>query len=457
MTDTPEKPRGLWDVMKGSAPTEPEQSEPTAAGSNESEVLDEPQAADDISDGPHNQTSPTAEETKDTTPKGLWSVMQGSATEDVAPSDVERAASAPVEELPASEWTDESDAHSLDQPDPIPPIEPVVTTDSTPAYKQLKVKTGRSQKALAACLCGLLALPLSALALLPQAWLRLPATGVGFAAMMLGLLGWQDIRAARGRQTGIELALGGIALGVLSMFLGPILFARVGQGYRETFGRQQTVTNLETIGSALQSHHREKERFPVGGIFRVNPNGNQQPMHGWMTSLLPYMNQQELHRSINFDVPFDDPANRPAMRQTVSSFLAAGGSQDPVGRYKLAPAHFAGLGGDLSIEDVGLVKVGIFGRNSSMTRDDITDGLSQTFVAGEISSFYPAWGEPENWRMIGRGLNRGSEGFGNAADTGALFLKADGSVRFYSNDTDAKVLRQLSTPYAGESVPEHLR
>ena len=180
-------------------------------------------------------------------------------------------------------------------------------------------------------------------------------------------------------------------------------------------------------------------------------------MHGWMASLLPYLGEQELHSSIQFNVPYDDPANLSAMRSNVNAFLAAGGDRSPIGRQNFAPTHFAGLGGELNIEGVGLVKVGVFGRNSSTTREDLTDGLSQTFVAGEIASFYPAWGEPENWRMIGRGLNRDSDGFGNAADTGALFLKADGSVKFYSNETDPTVLRMLSTPNAGDLVTDQNR
>ncbi len=449
-------PRGLWSVIGQS-------------GDDEQQAVGAP---DGVAPASHRLAEAQPESSSDSaesvSPKGLWGVMSGGApaVPQSAPADSpvpqpDETEDVATEELTArttSQHVETQSAHLLDSPTSVPsPTETFVAADSAPAFAQVEVKTGRSNMAFAASLVGLFAVPLAALALLPDAWLRLPATIAGFTALMLGLLGWQEVRGSRGRRTGSEFATAGMVLGVLAMFLGPIVFARVGQGYRKSFGQQQTITNLETIGSALQSYHRKQQHYPAGGIFRTNKNDTQQPMHGWMASLLPHLGEQELHGSIRFNVPYDDPANLSAMRSNVNAFLAAGGDRSPIGRRKFAPTHFAGLGGELNIEGVGLVKVGVFGRNSSMTREDLTDGLSQTFVAGEIASFYPAWGEPENWRMIGRGLNRDADGFGNAADTGALFLKADGSVKFYSNKTDPTVLRMLSTPNAGDLVTDQNR
>ena len=44
--------------------------------------------------------------------------------------------------------------------------------------------------------------------------------------------------------------------------------------------------------------------------------------------------------------------------------------------------------------------------------------------------------------------------FGNADGTGALFLMADGSVRFFSNKTSRKILEKLSTRDGADFVPE---
>ncbi|MBT4867763.1 MAG: DUF1559 domain-containing protein, partial [Planctomycetaceae bacterium] len=413
MTDSTDKPRGLWKLMNRQSAGEPSdtgQPADDAAHQLESEVPAESPSSDksdtedseppprglwsvmgqsasdqqqavDAPDGEASASHASAETRPESSsdsaetasPKGLWGVMSGGAPavpQSVSadppvpqPDESEDAATEELTERSLSQHLDTESAHSLDSPTSVPPpAESFVTVDSAPAFAQVTVKTGRSKMALAASLVGLFAVPLAALALLPDAWLRLPATIAGFAALMLGLLGWQDVRGSRGRRSGSELATAGMVLGVLAMFLGPIVFARVGQGYRKSFGQQQTITNLETIGSALGSYHREQQHYPAGGIFRTNKDDTKQPMHGWMASLLPHLGEQELHGSIRFNVPYDDPANLPAMRSNVNAFLAAGGDRSPIGRQEFAPAHFAGLGGELNIDGIGLVKVGVFGR-----------------------------------------------------------------------------------------------
>ena len=99
----------------------------------------------------------------------------------------------------------------------------------------------------------------------------------------------------------------------------------------------------------------------------------------------------------------------------------------------------------MRLSDGSVAHAGVFDINSETTREDVIDGLSQTLMAGEISHQYPAWGEPHNWRQIGKGLNRDPEGFGNARHNGAMFLLTDGSVRFISNKVDLRVLEAMST------------
>jgi hypothetical protein len=96
-------------------------------------------------------------------------------------------------------------------------------------------------------------------------------------------------------------------------------------------------------------------------------------------------------------------------------------------------------------DDSGMFHLGIFDRNSGVRRVDVVDGLSNTFVAGEINQNYPPWGDPENWRQIDAPLNEHPYGFGNATRTGAHFLMADSSVRFIPNATSMDVLRKLAT------------
>ena len=232
------------------------------------------------------------------------------------------------------------------------------------------------------------------------------------------------------------------------MFLGPLVFSRFGAVHRLSSGRALTQSNLETVGTALRDYERAKGRFPAGTIAGTGPAGDRAPLHSWTTALLPFLGEEALYRSIDLSHRYDAPQNARAMQQDVPAFFAGGLSREKTPR-GFAVSHFAGVGGGS--------EAGLFGRTTGITRAEVADGLSQTLVAGEIASAFPAWGEPENVRAIGRGLNREYAGFGNADGSGAMFLRADGSVRFYASGTDPDILRRLSTRDAGDVVPESYR
>lgn len=329
------------------------------------------------------------------------------------------------------------------------PSQPVGATSASPVPEQTtRVSVANSVRSL---VCGVVSLFLSGLAFLPNLWTAAPGAGLGFVALIVGFLALGEIRSGRGRLTGASSAFAGMILGVLSMFLGPTVFSTIGDERREAAARTQTVSNLTQLGLALDAFHGKQEHFPPGGTFRVNNDGTTEPMHGWMTSLLPHLGQEELHNSIDLERPYDDPANRDAMQRVVAVFNTPG-MQRQHSQRGLALSGFAGLGGELLDDELGYRSVGVFERNSRVSRKEITDGLSQTLVAGQVANDLPEWGSPGNWRTIGRGLNRDRTGFGNAAGTGAYFLMADGSVRFFSNRTSAEVLSGLSTRNGGEAV-----
>ena len=169
--------------------------------------------------------------------------------------------------------------------------------------------------------------------------------------------------------------------------------------------------------------------------------------------MLPYLGKDEsaMSEKINLKLPYNHEHNRRIMEHDVEAFLASGSSRKKT-QLGFGVTHFAALGGTLDVENVGRVNVGIFGRNSQVKRDDVPDGLEQTLVVGEIAYDFPAWGEPGHYRSIHRRLNEARDGFGNADRTGALFLRADGSVKFLSNKTSLEILRTLSTRNGREKV-----
>lgn len=302
-------------------------------------------------------------------------------------------------------------------------------------------------QAIVALGLGIAAVCLAALSLKPGWLVRLPSLIAGIVALMVGFTAIGDVRRARGQLKGRFAAVMGIVLGALGMLLAPLLFARMGDSWRENAGREVIANRLRQIGSALDQHHAQHGQFPPAVVYSKRVDAKQ-PLHGWMTALLPHLGHEPVHRRIDLTQSFDSAVNHPSMQQVIPEFLVPG--RKPIRSQRgLGISHFAGVGGEIVNEQVGLMHLGIFAEEGAVRREQITDGLAQTIIVGEIVDPLPAWGEPGNLRSIGNGLNKQFHGFGNPAGTGATFLHADGSVKFYSNKTDRRILQQLETRDGG--------
>jgi hypothetical protein len=442
--------RSLWRVMGGAAriDNEPQNPQPPLSG------------------GPADADASSAEASDQPPRKSLWQIMPRQPGRETSsppaaasppcdgtdgrirgPKDDQAAGDGETNHEAADEWSSE-----------FPVWEPPVLAGADPSAfaDRIVIRSGRSRTAVVSLLLGAAAVPCSAFALVPQVWAGMPATVLGFAALVLGWMALGEIHRSRGRQTGRLLAAVGMVSGIGGMFLGPLLFARVGADWQQARDRRETMANLESIGAALDAYHDAHGKFPAGGIAPAGPAAPGYSLHSWATALLPYLGEESLYRQIDLSRPFDDDVNFSAMSRDVPAFFAAGADRSKT-RRGYAVMHFAGVGGELATGDGRRVRAGIFDRRTGMNRAEISDGLSQTLVAGEISHRFPPWGEPGNWRSIGPGLNKHPAGFGNAEGTGAMFLKADGSVRFYSNKTSPDILQRLATPDAGDSVPSEFR
>ncbi len=323
----------------------------------------------------------------------------------------------------------------------------VLPATELPAFPSAGSDRKRREPATLALVFGIAAAALLLLCLLPLTALRIIPGIAGLAALTYGCLALAKRRSgSSGWQ--VLFAGTGLSLGLVGLFAGPLWLNEAGERWRRKQTSRVVTANLQQIWAALDSFHSEHQRFPAGGSFADYADGLPIGMHGWMTDLLPHLGYEQLSAQIDRRRPWSDPANAPAMQTRVEIFLTPGTPYEPTPTDH-APTHFAGVGGRVET-DFGTGDLGIFGRNSQLTRDDVIDGLSQTMIAGEVAQSIPAWGEPDNWRSIGAGLNKSPQGFGNGDDTGAHFLMADGSVRFLPNRMSLQTLQQLSTRNGSE-------
>jgi len=98
-------------------------------------------------------------------------------------------------------------------------------------------------------------------------------------------------------------------------------------------------------------------------------------------------------------------------------------------------------------------------RNHCISLDDMTMGTASSWLCGEAAGNYQPWRYPFIWRPLNAPLNSGPNIYGAWPD-GGHFCLTDGSVRFFSNTTDATSLTLLANapPVAAREqtiVPDH--
>jgi hypothetical protein len=197
-----------------------------------------------------------------------------------------------------------------------------------------------------------------------------------------------------------------------------------------------SVINLKEIGNGLHSYHSAYRSLPAGGTF--TPEGEM--LHSWETLALPFMFYTTAE--VDLSSPWRSEKNAPTFRGIVPQFI------NPDFR----PAEWRdGEGFGLSHY---AANAHLMSANRGMKFEEITDGQSNTILAGEVNTAFRPWGHPENYRDPSDGISRTPKGFGGARSDGSVaFAMADGSVRLVTPRTSRRVLHALATPAGGESVP----
>ncbi len=300
-----------------------------------------------------------------------------------------------------------------------------------------------------------------------------------------------ELRKSQGF-TLIELLVVIAIIAVLTALILPAV-----QQAREAARRTQCKNNLKQLGLALHNYHDRHRTLPPGCVSLYDSNGNDTgPGWGWLSFLLPDMEQSAAWRQINFHTSIEAQDNAAVRTQSFPLFHCP--SDDvrqfwPARKYDIVTGRPLNVICDVGSSDyVGMYGIsepgvdgeGVFFRNSRVSFRDITDGLSHTILVGERSHRLgeATWtgsvtgallaGDPSDGigQMVpehGSGMTLGHVGerrgpgdprsdanqfFSRHSGNGVQFLFADGHVSFLTPSIEYRSYLALATRAGQETL-----
>lgn len=275
-----------------------------------------------------------------------------------------------------------------------------------------------------------------------------------------------------------------VVVAIIAILIGLLLPAV--QRVREAASRIKCANNLHQIGLAAHAHHDTHERLPSGYQYRANPSGNSLG-HSWGVHLLPHLEQDAVFRETDLTTAVWSSVNLTPRERLLPVFICP---SDPkragdfvlMGAERYAVGNYVGNFGPGDMDADANDPRGVFSRNSRTRFGDITDGLSNTFFAGERVNgpFRGATAHgvhvtyETTWFGAVREITDPADDhphmvlfqtghLPNAGDSddrdvsaphpqGAQFLMGDGSVHFLRETLSFAVYTALGTRAGGEAV-----
>jgi prepilin-type N-terminal cleavage/methylation domain-containing protein/prepilin-type processing-associated H-X9-DG protein len=304
-----------------------------------------------------------------------------------------------------------------------------------------------------------------------------------------------------------------VVLAIIAVLIGLLLPAV--QKVREAANRMACANNLKQIALAAHHHHDSKGQFPTGQRLPVMVADRPTQGTSLWVELLPYFEQDNLHKKWDYDDNRNNVAGgrnatqaqviklllcpSDALPEAVTHYTRTKDATWTTGYY--AVGSYGGNAGTRSFPSGAAPTApsynrdGIFFMSSRVRLADVTDGTSNTFFFGEryhrdleydrrapvvwpdLPPFLAQWGMwgyvaspgglgnvtlssrvPINYLVPPGGdrdrVNDRVNAFGSGHPGGANFAFADGSVRFLRDSTPLSTLQALSTRRGGEVVSD---
>ena len=181
-------------------------------------------------------------------------------------------------------------------------------------------------------------------------------------------------RTARRRGfTLIELLVVIAIIAVLIALLLPAV-----QQAREAARRTQCKNNMMQIGLALNNYMMAHDVLPPGTQNDTGPIQSKEKggYHmGWLTQILPYIEQQNVYSHIDFKKSVYDPVNVPPRQQRINTFICPSDPGNSPGQTALT--SYCGVHNDFETP-IDVNQNGVLFLNSSVRYEQIRDGSSNT-------------------------------------------------------------------------------
>lgn len=190
------------------------------------------------------------------------------------------------------------------------------------------------------------------------------------------------------RRSGFTLVELLVVIAIIALLMALIMPAI--QKVRASADRLKCASNLKQIGIALHHYYNDYHILPPQGNFTVGSTFSGYSIHA---RLLPYIEEDNLHKQINYSVGF--AAQPEVCRQRVRLYRCPSDFEERTrldAGVEFYPTNYGfSIGTWMAIDQLtGTAGDGAFGVNQRNRFESIRDGVTYTLAAADVKTFVPA-------------------------------------------------------------------